>query len=237
MKLTGQWASHSKHGRQFQAEECEQSLPATTEGIKRYLGSGMIRGIGPVMAERIVDLFGEDTLDVIDYEPERLREVLGIGRKRVRSIIKSWDEQRAIKDVMIFLQSHGVSTNLAVKIYKKYGNDSLRIVQNTPYRLVKDVYGIGFKTADKIAKALGLAHDDPQRIEAGVAYTLNRMAEEGHVYMPQEELEPEAAEILEVEVDKITQVVDQLETSDFIKRETLVYQIKPHSVHSSLAPF
>ena len=236
LKLSGQWASHSKHGRQFQAEMCEQSLPATTEGIKRYLGSGMIRGIGPVMAERIVDLFGEETLDVIDFQPERLSEVLGIGRKRVRSIIKSWDEQRAIKDVMIFLQSHGVSTNLAVKIYKKYGNDSLRIVQNTPYQLVKDVYGIGFKTADKIAKALGLAHDDPQRIEAGVAYTLNRMAEEGHVYMPQEELEPEAAEILEVEVAKITQVVDSLETSDFIKRETLVYQIKSPTAEPSPRP-
>lgn len=227
LKLSGRWASHSKHGRQFQAELCEQSLPASTEGIKRYLGSGMIRGIGPVMAERMVDRFGEDTLDVIDYEPERLGEVPGIGDKRIRSIIKSWDEQRAIKDVMIFLQSHGVSTNLAVKIYKKYGDDSLSIVQNTPYRLVKDVYGIGFKTADKIAKALGLAHDDPQRIEAGVAYTLNRMAEEGHVYMPQEELEPEAAQILEVEAEKITQVIDSLETSDFIKREKITYNIEP----------
>ncbi len=236
LKLTGRWISHTKHGRQFQAEECEQSLPATTEGIKRYLGSGMIRGIGPVMAERIVDRFGEDTLEVIDYEPERLNEVLGIGKKRIRSIIKSWDEQRAIKDVMIFLQSHGVSTSLAVKIYKKYGNDSLRIVQNTPYRLVKDVYGIGFKTADKIAKALGLAHDDPNRIEAGVAYTLNRMAEEGHVYMPQEELEPEAAEILELEAEKIAQVVDQLETSDFIKRETIVYHLEPQANEASLGP-
>ncbi len=236
LKLTGVWISHAKHGRQFQAEECEQSLPASTEGIKRYLGSGMIRGIGPVMAERIVDRFGDDTLEVIDHDPERLSEVLGIGQKRIRSIIKSWDEQRAIKDVMIFLQSHGVSINLAVKIYKKYGDDSLRIVQNTPYRLVKDVYGIGFKTADKIAKALGLAHDDPNRIEAGVAYTLNRMAEEGHVYMPQEELEPEAAAILEVEVDKITQVVDTLETSDFIKRETLTYEIGPRSSAAHLGP-
>ncbi len=226
LKLTGTWASHAKHGRQFQAEQCEQSLPATTEGIKRYLGSGLIRGIGPVMAERIVDQFGDDTLEIIDDEPARLREVLGIGNKRVGNIIKSWDEQRAIKDVMIFLQSHGVSTNLAVKIYKKYGNDSLRVVRETPYRLVNDVYGIGFKTADKIAQAMGLAHDDPNRIEAGIAYTLNRMAEEGHVYMPQEELEPEAAEILTVEQEKVTQVIDQLETSDFIKRETLTYEIK-----------
>ena len=217
LKLTGRWTSHAKHGRQFQAEHCEQSLPATTEGIKRYLGSGLIRGIGPVMAERIVDLFGDDTLEVIDDEPQRLREVLGIGNKRVTNIVMSWDEQRAIKDVMIFLQSHGVSTNLAVKIFKKYGDESLQVVQKTPYRLVKDVYGIGFKTADKIAQAIGLEHDDPNRIEAGIAYTLNRMAEEGHVYMPQEELEPEAAEILELESEKVALVIDQLETSDFHK--------------------
>ena len=223
LKLSGKWASHSKHGRQFQAEFCEQSLPATTEGIKRYLGSGMIRGVGKVMAERIVDRFGEDTLDIIDYQPQELLKVLGIGKTRVDSITKSWEQQRAIKDVMIFLQSHGVSTTLATKIYKQYGDASLAVVQTTPYRLVNDVYGIGFKTADKIAQALGLAADDPGRIEAGVAYTLNRMAEEGHVYMPQEELEPEAAEILGLETAKITKVIDSLETSDFIKRETLRY--------------
>ena len=223
LKITGQWTTHARHGRQFQVEICEKSLPATTDGIRRYLGSGMIRGIGPVMAERIVNQFGTDTLEVIDHQPERLREVVGIGRKRVLSIIKSWEEQRAIKDVMLFLQSHGVSTNLAVKIYKTYGDEALAVVQQTPYRLVKDVHGIGFKTADKIAQALGLAHDDPGRVEAGIAYTLNRMAEEGHVYMPQESLEPEAAEILGVPEETVTQVINQLETSDFVKRETLVY--------------
>ena len=225
LKLTGKWGNHAKHGRQFLAEFCEQSLPATTEGIKRYLGSGLIRGVGKVMAERIVQRFGEETLDVIEYEPERLQTVLGIGQKRVGQIVKAWDEQRAIKDVMIFLQSHGVSTNLATKIYKKYGDTSLAIVQNTPYKLVQDVYGIGFKTADKIAQALGLAADDPGRIEAGIAYTLNRMAEDGHVYMPQEELEPEAAEILGLPAEKVTAVIDQLETSDFIKREMLRYPV------------
>jgi len=226
LKLTGKWTSHSKHGRQFQAEFCEQSLPATTEGIKRYLGSGMIRGVGKVMAERIVDRFGEDTLNIIDYEPQELLKVLGIGKKRVDSIAKSWEQQRAIKDVMIFLQSHGVSTTLATKIYKQYGDASLAVVQNTPYKLVNDVHGIGFKTADTIAQALGLAADDPGRIEAGVAYTLNRMASDGHVYMPQEDLEPEAAEILGLETAKVTHVIDTLETSDFIKRETLRYEIK-----------
>lgn len=223
LKLTGQWMNHAQHGRQFQAEQCEQSLPATAEGIKRYLGSGLIRGVGKVMAERIVNRFGEQTLDVIEQEPERLLTVLGIGRRRVDGIIKAWEEQRAIKDVMIFLQSHGVSTNLATKIYKKYGDQSLSVVQQTPYRLVQDIYGIGFKTADKIAQALGLAPDDPGRIEAGIAYTLNRMAEEGHVYVPQEELEPETSQILGVEQKKITAVIEQLESSDFIKRETIHY--------------
>ncbi len=225
LKLTGQWASHSKHGRQFQAELCEQSLPATVEGIKRYLGSNLIRGVGPVMAERIVTKFGEETLTVIEETPERLREVLGIGQKRIKGIIKAWDEQRAIKDVMLFLQSHGVTTGLAIKIYKKYGDTALAVVQNRPYQLVRDIHGIGFKTADKIAQALGLAPDDPARIEAGVAYTLNRMAEEGHVYMPQEELLPEAEQILSVEGGKITAVIDQLEHSDFIKRERIQYTV------------
>ncbi len=138
-------------------------------------------------------------------------------------IKKAWIEQRAIKEVMIFLQSHGISTTLAVKIYKKYGDEALDVVENRPYQLVTDVHGIGFKTADKIAQALGLAHDDPSRIEAGVAYTLNQMANDGHVYMPQEELEPEAEKILGVKGEKITAVITQLESSDFIKRETLQY--------------
>jgi exodeoxyribonuclease V alpha subunit len=225
LKLTGRWTSHAQHGRQFQAEQCEQTLPATSEGIKRYLGSGLIRGVGPKMAERIVNRFGEETLDVIERDPQRLLNVLGIGKKRIDGIVKAWEEQRAIKDVMIFLQSHGVSTSLATKIYKKYGDASLTVVQKTPYRLVQDIHGIGFKTADKIAQALGLAHDDPGRIEAGIAYTLNRMAEEGHVYVPQAELEPEASLILGLETAKITQRIEQLENSELIKRETITYDI------------
>ncbi|MEW5988443.1 MAG: ATP-dependent RecD-like DNA helicase [Chloroflexota bacterium] len=226
LRLTGKWLNHAQYGRQFQAERCEQALPATVEGIKRYLGSGLIRGVGPVMAERIVNRFGATTLDVIEQEPGRLREVLGIGEKRIKGVIKAWEEQRAIKNVMVFLQSHGVSSSLAVKIYKKYGDESLAVVQGTPYRLVQDIHGIGFKTADKIARALGLAHDDPGRIEAGIAYTLNRMAEEGHVYVPQAELEPEAADILGVPQPRVVEVLEQLESSELVKRETLTYEIK-----------
>ena len=225
LKLSGQWLNHAKHGRQFQVEVCEQAVPATVEGIKRYLGSGMVRGVGKVMAERIVDRFGADTLTIIDEQPERLGEVLGIGRKRVDNVIKAWAEQRAIKDVMVFLHSHGISTHLAVKIYKQYGDESLRIVQATPYRLVQDIHGIGFKTADKIAQALGLSPDDPARIEAGIHYTLSKMADEGHVYAPQAELEPEAADILRVPAERVSEVLASLENSELVRRETITYEI------------
>ena len=205
-------------------EQCEQSVPASVEGIKRYLGSGMVRGVGKVMAERIVNRFGADTLTIIDENPQRLGEVLGIGRKRVDNVIKAWAEQRAIKDVMIFLQGHGISTHLAVKIYKQYGDASLAVVQATPYRLVQDIHGIGFKTADKIAQALGLSPDDPARIEAGIHYTLSKMADDGHVYAPQDELEPEAAEILQLPAERVTAVLESLENSELVRRETIVYQ-------------
>ncbi|MFT5193882.1 MAG: exodeoxyribonuclease V alpha subunit [Cellvibrionaceae bacterium] len=221
LKLSGKWLNHAKHGRQFTAEKCVQTLPANVEGIKRYLGSGMIRGVGKVMAGRIVDMFGEDTLEVIEQQPERLSKVIGIGKKRVVGIQKAWDEQKAIKEVMIFLQSHGVTTGLATKIYKKYGDDSLEIVQNTPYKMVADIHGIGFKSADKIAQALGLKHDDPGRIEAGIAYTLNTMSQQGHVYVPQAELEPKAAEILGLGEEKITYIIETLEGDDLIKRERI----------------
>ena len=224
LKLTGQWLNHAKHGRQFQVEVCEQAVPASVEGIKRYLGSGMVRGVGKVMAERIVNRFGADTLTIIDENPQRLGEVLGIGRKRVDNVIKAWAEQRAIKDVMIFLQGHGISTHLAVKIYKQYGDASLAVVQATPYRLVQDIHGIGFKTADKIAQALGLSPDDPARIEAGIHYTLSKMADDGHVYAPQDELEPEAAEILQLPAERVTAVLESLENSELVRRETIVYQ-------------
>jgi exodeoxyribonuclease V alpha subunit len=222
VKLQGRWTTHPQHGRQFNAEQCYQSLPASSEGIKRYLGSGLIRGVGKKMAERIVNQFGEGTLDVIEQEPERLYHVVGIGKKRVEEILRAWQEQKAIKDVMIFLQSHDISTGLATKIYKQYENESLTVVRERPYQMVQDIHGIGFKTADKIAQALGLAADDPSRIEAGIAYTLNRKAQEGHVYVPQAELEPEAAGILGVQEERVRYVIESLEGSELVKRESLL---------------
>jgi exodeoxyribonuclease V alpha subunit len=219
LRLTGRWITHPKHGRQFRTERCEQVLPATVEGLRRYLGSGMIKGIGPVMAERIVRKFGADTLDVIDSNPRRLREVLGIGAKRVKQIAAAWEEQKAIKEVMIFLQSHHVSTRLAVKIYKQYGDAAVDVVQANPYQLARDIWGVGFKTADTIARDMGLPQDAPARIEAGVIHTLNQQADEGHVYLPQAELATKAAELLAVMEEQVGYAVERLEVEEQVKRE------------------
>ena len=225
LKLEGRWTTHTKFGRQFKAERCQQVLPATIEGIKRYLGSGLIKGIGPVTAARIVKRFGLDTLRVLDEEPRRLREALGVGPKRATLIAEAWETQKAIKEVMLFLQSHGVSTNLAVKIYKTYGDQALAVVQSDPYRLARDIWGVGFKTADKLARDLGLPPDAPSRVQAGVAYTLSQQADEGHVYAPEGNLITEASKLLEVQPDLVGQALAALDADELVKRETLVYSL------------
>ncbi len=223
LKLSGQWARHAEYGRQFKAERCEQVLPATIEGLKKYLGSGLIKGVGPVTAGRIVKKFGLQTLDVLEEHPEKLREVLGIGAWRAERIATAWEQQKAIKEVMLFLQSHGVNTSLAVKIYKQYGDASISVVKTDPYRLAQDIYGVGFKTADKIARELGLPHDSPARIGAGIAYTLSQLSEDGHVYAPQELLVDEAAQLLEVPVEKVGPEIPRLQAADQVKVETVCY--------------
>jgi exodeoxyribonuclease V alpha subunit len=196
--LGGAWVAHAQYGRQFKAETVQTVLPATVAGIERYLGSGLIKGIGPVTAKRIVRKFGAETLTVIEQEPERLLEVLGVGRKRVDMIAKAWAEQQKIKEVMLFLQSHNVSTGLAVRIFKRYGDDAVEVVRSDPYRLAREVYGIGFLTADKIARELGIAVDAPERVAAGVAYALSQAADDGNSYLPEKELTKRAAELLGV---------------------------------------
>ncbi|HEV8648683.1 MAG TPA: ATP-dependent RecD-like DNA helicase, partial [Actinomycetes bacterium] len=156
LRLRGRWRSHPQYGRQFEVEAYQTMLPATVQGIRRYLGSGLIKGIGPKMAERIVDHFGQATLRVIEQEPGRLVEVAGLGPKRTAMITAAWEEQKAIKEVMVFLQGVGVSTSLAVRIYKSYRDDAIQVVRREPYRLATDVWGIGFKTADTIAQRLGI---------------------------------------------------------------------------------
>jgi exodeoxyribonuclease V alpha subunit len=223
LRLEGRWTKHPKYGRQFKAEWCERVLPATIEGLKAYLGSGMIKGVGPVTAKRIVRRFGVDTLQVLDEDPKRLREALGVGPKRAAAIAEAWEEQKQIREVMMFLQSHGVSTNLAVKIYKAYGDDALQVVQEDPYRLARDIWGVGFKTADKVAQDLGLPHDDPSRVQAGVAYALSQLADQGHVYAPQEELVAEASSLLAVEPDLIEAAIVELDAEQVVQRERLLY--------------
>jgi len=223
LRLQGAWTTHPQYGPQFKADHCEQILPATAEGIRRYLGSGLIKGVGPVTAERIVARFGADTLDILEEEPERLREVEGVGPKRASALARAWEEQKQIRQVMLFLQGHGVSTGLAVKIYKTYGDDALAVVQEDPYRLARDIWGVGFKTADKIARDLGLSPEAPSRIQAGVMYALSQMADEGHVYLPQESLVSEAARLLEVDTGLIPPAIEALDVDDAVQREELIY--------------
>ena len=227
LKLQGQWSRHPTHGSQFKAEVCEQSLPATLAGIQGYLGSGMIKGIGPKLAERIVAKFKEDTFNVIENTPRQLLEVPGIGMDRTGKITKAWQEQKHVKEIMVFLHSHGVSTNLAVKIYKTYGDQSLEIVQKNPYQLERDIYGVGFKTADRIARALGLPVDHPSRVEAGIVFALNEMIDDGHVFVPKESLGERAIELLEVPAELIAPALDRLAQEDRIRADMVPLNHKP----------
>src|SRR6516225_10353718 len=219
LRLRGRWSSHPRYGRQFEVHSYATVLPATAAGIQKYLGSGLIKGIGPVMAERMVGHFGVDIMHVIEEEPGRLIEVDGLGPKRTAMIAAAWAEQKAIKEVMIFLQGVGVSTSLAVRIYKKYGDASVGVVRSEPYRLAADVWGIGFKTADTIAAAVGIARDSPERIKAGLAYTLSEAADDGHCYLPAPNLIAYAATILEVPAELIVPCLDELAAADGLIRE------------------
>src|SRR4051794_13975322 len=195
----GWWRNDAKHGWQFQAKDYRTALPATLQGMRKYLGSGLVKGIGPVNAGRIVDRFGETTFDVIDADASRLTEVPGIGPIRAGRIAATWAEQRHIREVMAALQGYGISTSLAVRIYKKFGDKSGAVITEEPYRLAREVWGIGFKTADKIAKAVGIAHDAPERLQAGVLHALGTAADEGHTLLPASELGSRSAELLGVE--------------------------------------
>jgi len=210
LRLSGYWDKHPRYGEQFKVTAYESVLPATVKGIEKYLGSGMIKGIGPVMAKRLVFRFGDETLTVIGKDIGRLHEVDGIGEKRIEMIQKAWEEQKEIRGVMIFLQGQGVSPTYAVKIYKQYGRDSIRVVEENPYRLAADIFGIGFITADKIAEKLGVPRDSKIRAEAGILYVLKELSDEGHVYYPYELLIKKGSEILGLEEERILPALDKL---------------------------
>jgi exodeoxyribonuclease V alpha subunit len=226
LRLQGRWASHPQYGRQFQVEAYTTVLPATIQGIRRYLGSGLIKGIGPKMAERIVDHFGPDTLEVIEQDPGRLVEVPGLGPKRTQMITAAWATQ-AIKEVMVFLQGMGVSTSLAVRIYKTYRDDAIDVVRREPYRLAAEVWGIGFKTADQLTRGLGIPHDSPQRVKAGLQFALSQATENGHCYLPEAELVTTATELLGVEAELAGRCLEELVAEEGVVAEPLPAQPSP----------
>ncbi|MET9425233.1 ATP-dependent RecD-like DNA helicase [Streptomyces sp. NPDC006540] len=247
LRMEGRWGSHPQYGKQFTVENYTTVLPATIQGIRRYLGSGLIKGIGPKIAERIVDHFGTDTLDVIEQEPKRLIEVPGLGPKRTKMIGVAWEEQKAIKEVMVFLQGVGVSTSIAVRIYKKYEDASISIVRNQPYRLAADVWGIGFLTADKIAQAVGIPHDSPERVKAGLQYALSQSTDQGHCFLPEEQLIADAVKLLQVDTGLVIECLAELAADEEgVVRErvpgpeggepvTAVYLVPFHRAELSLA--
>ncbi|QKW08811.1 ATP-dependent RecD-like DNA helicase [Streptomyces sp. NA04227] len=210
LRMEGRWGSHPQYGKQFTVENYTTVLPATVQGIRRYLGSGLIKGIGPRIADRIVEHFGLRTLDIIEESPGRLVEVPGLGPKRTKLIGAAWEEQKAIKEVMIFLQGVGVSTSIAVRIYKKYGDSSIDVVRHQPYRLAADVWGIGFLTADRIAQSVGIPHDSPERVMAGLQYALSQSTDQGHCFLPEEQLIADAVKLLQVDTGLVIDCLDRL---------------------------
>ncbi|MEV7276027.1 ATP-dependent RecD-like DNA helicase [Streptomyces sp. NPDC093111] len=222
LRMEGRWGSHPQYGRQFTVENYSTVLPATVQGIRRYLGSGLVKGIGPVFADRITTHFGLDTLQILEEAPKRLIEVPGLGPKRTKNIAAAWEEQKAIKEVMVFLQGVGVSTSIAVRIYKKYGDSSISVVRNLPYRLAADVWGIGFLTADRIAQAVGIPHDSPDRVRAGLQYALSQSTDQGHCYLPEERLIADAVKLLQVDTGLVIECLAELaEDPEGVVRETV----------------
>ncbi|UCF98553.1 MAG: ATP-dependent RecD-like DNA helicase [Spirochaetaceae bacterium] len=210
LHLQGRWTNHPRFGRQFAVEAYESHAPATVEGIERYLASGLIPGIGAELARRIVRAFGEQTLEILDCQPQRLAEVEGIGRKRITALKSSWKQQREIRKVMIFLQSHGAGPALAAKIYKRYGDHSIAVVQDNPYRLALDMFGVGFLTADRIARAIGIAADSPERAQSGLLHTLEECSTEGHLYYPRTALIQRCQKLLEIDREIISAALESL---------------------------
>jgi exodeoxyribonuclease V alpha subunit len=210
LRLEGEWTSHPNHGRQFNVAAWQAMLPSDIEGIRKYLGSGLIKGIGPVTAQRIVDTFGAHTLHVIERDPARLSEVPGLGRRKAADIVKAWQEQQGIKALMALLQSHGITPSLAIRIYRHYGAEAVHIVQQQPYRLADEVFGIGFLTADQVAQSQGVRYDDPFRLGAGVRHVLSAASNDGHCYLPRDELILRATKLLNVDEAATITALQQL---------------------------
>ncbi|WP_329812039.1 SF1B family DNA helicase RecD2 [Streptomyces sp. GSL17-113] len=249
LRMEGRWGSHPQYGRQFHVDNYVTVLPATVQGIRRYLGSGLVKGVGPRIADRITGHFGTDTLRIIEEEPKRLIEVPGLGPKRTKLIAAAWEEQKAIKEVMVFLQGVGVSTSVAVRIYRQYGDASISVVRGNPYRLAADVWGIGFLTADRIAQSVGIPHDSPERVKAGLRHALSQSSDQGHCYLPEERLISDAVKLLQVDTGLVIDCLAELaqdeeggvvrepvpDPDDPASRLTAVYLVPFHRAEAALA--
>ena len=248
LTLKGEWVRHARYGDQFKVQSYQTAVPATVYGIRKYLGSGLISGLGPKIADRIVKKFGIKTLDVIAHQTHRLQEVEGIGAKRIALIQQAWKDQKKIREVMLFLQSHGVSTGYATKIYKTYRNRSIAIVQQNPYRLCMDIIGIGFKIADRIAQQIGFSKDSELRAEAGIIYVLSNLSDEGHIFYPYVLLLETCKQILDIEIEIIQTALGRLfqagriviedlneDSQDFEANHKAVYLKKHHICETGIA--
>ncbi len=223
----GRWVNHPRFGRQFRARAITESEPTTRETILEYLGSGVVKGLGPVLAGRIVEVFGEDTLRVMDQTPERLRDIPGIGERKLEEICKAWTEKRNVREVLLFFQQYDIPVGLAQRIYRSYGERAIEIVRENPYLLVRSVWGIGFLTADRIARSLGIAEDSQLRIRAGIEYALRRANDDGHCYLPREKLLAKVLQLLQLESNSTVEIEHVLEQSiihgELTRRDESIY--------------
>lgn len=240
ISIEGEWIYHNTFGEQFKFESIQTMVPSTVTGIENYLASGLLPGIGPKTAEKIVELFGMDSLDIIQYNPEKLKKIPGIGDKKLEKITEAFEEQRDLRDIMVYLQQYEISVNNGIKIYKKYGRDTIRTISENPYKLSEDVYGIGFRTADKIAEQMGISTESPYRYEAGLKFTVMQSANEGHCYIPEKELLQKASQLLEVNQEQLHEPLRDLalRNSFYIindGEQNLIYYMPYHIAENTVA--
>ena len=221
VSLTGKWVTHREYGLQFKVETFNVSIPSSIEAIEKYLSSGLIKGIGPVIAKRMVSHFGKDTLDIIQFHPSRLTEIVGIGEKTAKKILESYEEQQGLREVMLFLQNYGVTPKHAVKLYKRYQDKTIAIIKENPYKMAEDIVGIGFKKADQIAMSMGIEYNSQYRISAGVKYALYQIHTEGHTFCPEEELIKNAAELMGLDYDQVAGVLMDIVVKGHLKLEII----------------
>jgi len=241
LRLTGRWVEHPRFGEQFKAESYVTVAPSTLEGIRKFLGTGRVKGIGPTMASRIVDTFGLDSLEIMDRDPARLLEIHGIGRATLAKVQASWEKHRGIQQIMIFLTGHGIGPGVAVKAYGKYGAAAVDVVRDDPFRLAEDVIGVGFRTADRIAQRIGIPADSPQRLRAGLLFTLSEASVEGHVFLPRSRLLEDASALLEIDQALLEPELDQLQQRQSVVAvvrsddETAIFTLRLEAAEASVA--